>query len=182
MRRRPERIAARGFTLLELLAALSLAGLVFAGASHVLVQLADARDRLRRDTMSEAARVNGRRVLESIVYRAHASDDSTRRFTGSNSSADFTSLCRVPAGWLEECHVLLTITATADTASLQLIIDTQAAGRIWQGEGHAEFRFRDPTTAPGVWRTRWDDELITPAAIGIVFHGDTIVLPIGSRL
>ena len=181
--RRPEQhLPRRGFTLLELLAALTCVGLVLAGASHMLVQLADARDRLHARDLDAAERANGERLLRSVAYRAEASGDSTLRFTGSVSQAGFSSSCTVPGGWLEQCRVILSLFQEGDTTTMLLGVDGSPAIRVWRHEGRAELRFRDAAATTDVWRSRWDSELITPSAIGVLAGADTVVLLVGSHL
>jgi prepilin-type N-terminal cleavage/methylation domain-containing protein len=173
-----------GFTLLELVAALSLTGLVLLGAWRLLDQLADGRDQLRRENVSSTARANGTRLLRALVSRAESPSDATVRFSGNESSASFAGWCDVPAGWLERCDVALAVTSSADSSTITATLDRASPAPITLAHLHGRASLLYFDAAGGGsrgWRTVWSSSLTLPSAIGVAIPGDTIVLPIGTK-
>src|SRR5262245_22704695 len=109
--RRPStpRTGRLAFTLLEVMAALALTGLVLIGCWRLLAQLADSRDRIGVEFQSAARRANGVRVIRALLERAETSFDSTRQPAGAKAEVRFHSWCDVPSGWLERCDVTLSV-------------------------------------------------------------------------
>lgn len=181
MRSRVEHRRARrpGFTLLELVAALSLTGFALLGAWRLLDQLADGRDRLVRERTSDAQQSNGVRLLRALVSRAESGSDSTMSFTGNVDGASFTSWCEAPGGWLERCRVSLVVAVTRDSSAIMGRIDDGAALPLWRGRGRAAFRYFSATARDGRWWDVWGTSIAAPAAVGVVVDRDTLVLRVG---
>jgi prepilin-type N-terminal cleavage/methylation domain-containing protein len=163
----------RGFTLLELVAALALTGLALVGTQQLLVQLADGRDRLHAQSAMQTLEINGGRFLSQLVGNADGSD-TTRRFSGSASETSFASWCPGAGGWLEKCPVVLRIEKAADSSIVLASDGRVAALRLTALDGVATFAYFEPGRG---WLRAWPRGLTQPAAIGIVSAGDTLVLP-----
>jgi prepilin-type N-terminal cleavage/methylation domain-containing protein len=174
------RITRRGFTLIELMAALALSGLAIVGAARLLDQLGDARDRSAMRATRDAHNANGVRLLRALVLRAELQDESSR-FFGSDTVASFPSSCEVPGGWLERCAVTLALASERDSA----VLTASARGStviVWRGAAPAQLRYFSGISAPGGgrWLRGWGTSVAPPAAIGIATARDTLVLRLGS--
>jgi prepilin-type N-terminal cleavage/methylation domain-containing protein len=170
-----------GFTLLELVAALTLAGLALAGAARLLDQLGASHERSGMVAAVDARRMNGLRLLRALTYRADAGFDTTRRFTGAERMTAFRSWCEVPAGWLERCDISLAIVIQRDSSAVVARLGGSSPVALWTGAGSASFRYFDgaSVTAGGNWLRGWGISLSLPGAIAIVTTRDTVVLRVG---
>ena len=179
-----------GFTLVELMAALALAALVFVGVRDLLDQLADAGTSIDNETATVNASANGERLLTALVYGVDLTEGSTAadstarfRFTGDATRADFKSWCRVPRGWLEPCHVRLALVTLGDRTVVNARMSTGGSLALLTVAGSAYFLYRDGAARDNSWAPTWGASIVAPAAIGIVAGGgrDTVVLPAGGR-
>jgi hypothetical protein len=180
-----------GFTLIELTAGLALAALVFLGMRTLLVQLADAGDRIDREAAAANARANGERLLAALVGRVSVIGDSASafdfpghvRFTGDASHASFESWCETPSGWLERCRVRLTLATRGDSTIVDARLSTGDSIALVAVSGAAHFIYADLTARDDIWVTSWGSSIAIPAAVGIVVEAgrDTMVLPAAGR-
>jgi hypothetical protein len=159
------------------MAALTLTGFVLLGASRLLGQLADGRDRLRGQTTRDAARANGERLLHLLVDQAESSPDTTQRFSGAALEASFPSWCLASGGWLERCFVSLKLERDGDNSEIIARLDGSAPLLLWRRPGAASFSFLDGRRG---WLRLWPGSIVPPKAIGVVSEGDTLVLRIGA--
>jgi prepilin-type N-terminal cleavage/methylation domain-containing protein len=90
-----------GFTLIEVMVALAISGLVvlsterlFAGAGDGARVLTEARGQLDRDA-------NARRWLEATFLSLAVGDSGATGFTGDRDRVRFTALQLTPGGWFE---------------------------------------------------------------------------------
>lgn len=177
MCRRPER---RGFTLVELLAALALSGLVMIGGLLLLDQLSDNTSRIvRRGTML-ASDANGLRVLRQLLLDARMTADSFDRFRGDERSVELTTLCHRPGGWLESCRASLGADWRPDSTVLIARFSTGENLELARSPGHAALRYLDLLRPDSLWMRRWALSITMPAALGIVAGRDTLVYPLGA--
>ena len=98
-----------GFTLIELVVAITLSGIVLLGARALWESLAGSVDRLRAQVADDARDENGERLLRSLVGRLEVGTDQSREFAGDERHTTFTTWCEVPAGWQERCAATLAI-------------------------------------------------------------------------
>jgi prepilin-type N-terminal cleavage/methylation domain-containing protein len=171
----------RGFTLVELVAALCLSGLVLLGAQALLSQLGESGERFAHEAADADARANGVRVLRSLVRHAERGLDSADRFTGDAVSARFTSSCLNAAGSLEPCHVRLVVGAVGDTATLTAVVSASDTLLLWTRRNMAALRYYDAGRREDPWLAEWPASVAVPAAIAIVLSTDTVVLRAGGR-
>lgn len=171
-----------GFTLLELLAALAVSGLVAIGARRLVAQLGEAEERVRLEQAAFMTRINGERLARSVVARAEAAPPPDGRFAGASTGASFLSWCLAPAGWLERCRATLAVTVSSDSSVVVLRagLDQVVASRH---RGAATLLYYDARQPSEPWSTSWTSDAALPDAIGIAFREppDTLVLPTGAR-
>lgn len=171
----------RGFTLLELILALSLTGAAMLGAVLLLDQLDDGTARIvarRADADREA---NGARLLRRLVFEAHASADTMRKFVGDDRSASFHSLCDVPGGWSEPCDATLTIDDRGDSSAIVAELSIGGSLVLRRDATRCAWRYLDATPRDTAWATHWSSGTTLPAALALVSASDTIVFPVQVR-
>jgi prepilin-type N-terminal cleavage/methylation domain-containing protein len=168
------------FTLVELLAAISILGLAISGAVVLLDQLADATDRIARESKRVGRERNGARLLTRLLLDAHSSTDSTKRFRGDENGLELWTLCDVPGGWSEECRVVLAIDQRGDSSVLLADLPDAAGLSVRRQAGSARFRYYHPSmSADTLWVRQWSSNVSLPVAIGLVVPGDTVIFPVG---
>jgi prepilin-type N-terminal cleavage/methylation domain-containing protein len=172
--RRPE---PRGFTLVELMAALALVGFVMVGGIMLLDQLGDSAQRIASEGTLAAREGNGARMLRRLFADASASSDSTKTFRGDERSLDFWSLCDVPGGWAEPCHVSLAIDERLDGSGLLASLSTGGSLLLRQQRGASVFRYYNPSSDT-LWLRDWSSHATLPVAVALVGDGDTTVLAV----
>ena len=175
------RRARRAMTLIEVMAALSIGGLLLVSGRALLSQLQDAGTTLGRSARATDELSNATRTLHALVRRADVRPDSASRFVGDSMSARFRSLCEQPGGWLEPCGVTIVIDVGPDGSSL--VGELSIGGRLLleRRPGVGRFRYLDVTGAQDRWMTQWGWSIVPPAAIVFVVAPDTIVIPMAGR-
>jgi prepilin-type N-terminal cleavage/methylation domain-containing protein len=155
-----------GFTLIELMLALALMGLVFLGMTLLLDQLVDARVRTVAEMDRANGAANGDRVLRSLLENVVAGD-STSIFVGSRDATTFATWCDAPGGWLERCSAELRVVVGEDSSWVDIVLGHVQPVTALRLAGRLSLTYRAPT-AP-----------FTPAAFGLVTSTDTIVFRVG---
>lgn len=170
-----------GFTLVELLVALLIAGLVLAGAHATLGQIADTAHLVSAEARQHARQANAEDFLRTLVGSHDTSFDDADRFSGSPLRAHFPTWCETPFGWLERCHVTLLMEA-ADS-SVRLTVSGPAADTfvVRRGSGEAHFDYLATAQEGGVWVRSWGERIVSPLALRAVLGADTLILRIGER-
>jgi len=172
-----------GFTLLEVIVALTI-GAMIVGVAHALVvtlgdgatAIADARVRADRESNSE-------RMLRGLVSRAEAGSVEAP-FEGLPNRVRFRSWCCTPNGWLEACDVHLQLTADRAGNRLEALLIERGTSRsvvLARGFQTGAIRYLSDVRLGGRWMTVWGAGTSVPIALGVVIDGDTTVLRIGNR-
>jgi prepilin-type N-terminal cleavage/methylation domain-containing protein len=176
-RRRPR----AGFTLIEVMVALAISGMVLLAARSVLSQLgADAR-RIEA-AAAESDRVsNADRLLRDVVGRTENSSPDGPRFVGDARAARFATWCEVPAGWLERCDATLGIVQAGDALSLVLTLSDGELVPLRTGLRRARLKYLVDGGEGGHWTGEWTSRLSTPAAVGVEVDDSTLIVPLGER-
>lgn len=178
-----------GFTLIEVLVALAVSGLVLLAARGLLDALADGADRVTAHASVADRNANGERLVRGLLARAEAGTSNARTFAGDARAVRFSSWCDVPSGWLERCHAAIVIdhdevaARTADRSAL-LVVAVLSTGEIVplrRGLGAAELLYLSDARDGGHWLRGWGASVTAPLAVGVVMDGDTLVLRIGER-
>lgn len=166
----------RAFTLIEVLVALALTGLVAVGVRDLYEMLNQAETRVTRETEILDSDANARRFLTSL---AGSVDMTGAGFVGDSASVQFTSWCMTSNGWLERREVILRI--SEDDSRLLVVgpsgdtVHVLGAGKLLQ------FRYLVPLESEVIWSPTWFSPISAPQAIGLVSPRDTIILRIGDR-
>jgi hypothetical protein len=171
-----------GTTLLELMLALSLAGLVLLGASMLVDQASRTGTVLTRYARTTDAAANGERLLRALLARAQSSTDSARMFVGEPERASFDAWCERPGGWLEICRVALSLQPYDDRTVIAAALSTGEELPLRAIRGRAVFRYYGTGDSGEIgWLTAWGRSIVLPVAVGIVTDADTLVLRAGGE-
>jgi prepilin-type N-terminal cleavage/methylation domain-containing protein len=171
-----------GFTLIELIVAITISGIVLLGARALWESLAESVDRLRAQGATFDREANGERLLRSLVGRLEVGTDRSREFAGDERHATFTTWCDVPAGWQERCAADLSIEPdSANTLRLVARLSTGEVITLQRGFQNGILRYLNDPAGRGVWFRIWGHGITAPLAIGVITDGDTAIVRIGER-
>ena len=181
----PPRHTRSGLTLLELIVALALGGMILAGAHAVLATLTGEVDDIRARAGQADAVANGEFLLRALVGRVEAGTPEAVPFVGTPERTRFTSWCEVPAGLLERCTVTLAIDTAGGTRSLVAVLNGRRASTLLPGASPVAFRYLNSAANGGQWFREWGAGISAPLALGVLLdrgeRGDTLIVRIGSR-
>jgi prepilin-type N-terminal cleavage/methylation domain-containing protein len=171
-----------GFTLIELIVAITISGIVLLGARALWESLAQSVDRLRGQATVAERRANGERLLRSLVGRLEVGTDQSHEFAGDARHASFTTWCDMPAGWQERCAVDLAIEPdSANTLRLVARLSTGEVIALQRGFRTGALRYLNDPIGGGIWFRIWGHGITAPLAIGVITDGDTAIVRIGER-
>jgi prepilin-type N-terminal cleavage/methylation domain-containing protein len=176
------RKAGRGFTLIELMVAIVLSGIVLLGARALWESLAISVDRLRAQATADARAENGERLLRSLVGRLEVGTDQSHEFAGDEQHVRFTTWCDVPAGWQERCDAVVGFEPdSGDRIQLVARLSTGELVPLERGFTRGLLRYLNTPAGGGVWFRIWGHGIIAPLAIGVITDRDTTIVRIGER-
>jgi hypothetical protein len=166
-------------TLLEVIVALGIAGIVLLGGALLLDQVSDSGERIVRERWAQARDANAYGIARRLLREAVPSFDSTKLFRGDARSLDYYTRCAVPRGWSETCHVTLAIDSIDDSTIVMAQFDDGEQFVVRRQAGGMVFRFFDESSRDSSWLARWATSATLPSALAIIEAADTIVLPVG---
>lgn len=171
----------RGFTLIEVVAALAISGLIVVGARALLEGLGAQLMRLENLTRVADADANGERLLRGLLGQLEVPFGQAMTFGGDADSVHFSSWCRVPGGWEERCRVVLTFNASDDSVHLVARLSTRETLTL-MGTGRSKgLLYLADAGEGGIWFEQWGDGRSVPVAIGVLLDNDTMIVRIGER-
>jgi prepilin-type N-terminal cleavage/methylation domain-containing protein len=173
--------ARAGFTLLEVIVAIAISGLVLLGARAILSQLGTDAEAMENAAAASDRRSNADLLMRAVVGRTENSVLDRVRFLGDAQGARFESWCEVPGGWLEPCHAVLGVVQTGDSASVVLTLSTGELVPVRTGLTHARLEYLVSAGEGGQWVPEWTSQLSTPVAVGIEMGDSLVIVPIGER-
>jgi prepilin-type N-terminal cleavage/methylation domain-containing protein len=178
---RPGRRA--GFTLVEVMVALVVMGVVLVGARGMLGQIADDADRIGAAAREADRESNADALLRSIAGRLEVSPvvGQVVRFEGEPQGTRFHSWCEVPDGWLEACQVSLGFIELEGAPALAMRLSTGETVPLRRGFRKGEILYLRDAASGGAWVKSWGATITAPLAFGIVVDGDTSIIRIGER-
>jgi prepilin-type N-terminal cleavage/methylation domain-containing protein len=176
----PERRAGdAGFTLLEVIVALSLSALVLLGARLMLGRMADGADALAISSADTDRVANDAALLRGLMGRVELRPDSSGGVQGDGRGVRVSSWCDVPAGWQERCTAMLGLLTVDHQQRLVLELPGQEFHVIRRGIDRGHFIYLASPASGGEWTDRWTSGVAVPLAIGVVLDGDTLFLRVG---
>lgn len=170
-----------GFTLIEVMVALVVSGIVLLGARAMLEVTADSASGISAAAAAVDRDANAERVLRALVERIEIGTVDGTSFGGDSATARFASWCDVPAGWLERCAVTLTIERDSTGGALVARTSVGDEYRLRSGFRQGTLRYLDSPNAGGVWIHSWGAGITAPMAVGIILDHDTLIVRIGER-
>ncbi|MGH7718683.1 MAG: PulJ/GspJ family protein [Gemmatimonadaceae bacterium] len=173
--------ARAGFTLLEVIVALTVGAVVLLGARAMLVHLGDDSERLTTFVRETDGPANADRLLRTLVGSLEVGTDSATHFAGEQWEARFTSWCSVPAGWQERCTVTLAIDTVLGRRALVARTSTGPPVVLRRGFREGALRYLSDADAGGTWFRVWGTGVTSPLAIGVILDADTLILRVGER-
>jgi len=171
----------RGFTLVEVTAALAVGALVALLAYRLYAGLLDGTQRVlaARESLDRAA--NARRILGALVEGLEVGAVPGSGFEGSRSRVTFTTWATNPRGWAERRRVSL-------LASEGKLLVSEAAGRrlaIAEGVAALEVDYLMDLGAGQRWGSVWMSQVSAPVALRLRIARpsgtDTLLLLVGPR-
>jgi len=166
-----------GMTLVELLAAIAVAGLVLLGAVLLLDGVEDSARRARQEAERLASGAHGSGELRELLDATFASFDTTERFEGGERAMVFSTRCPTPDGWSTPCRATLALDDAHDTTWLRVRLGDTNWRKLRRYSGDALLRYFDADREE--WRSRWLSSAFVPSAIGVVVSEDTLVYAVG---
>jgi prepilin-type N-terminal cleavage/methylation domain-containing protein len=172
-KRTTPRCTRHGFTLIEVMVAVAIGGLVLLGARSLLEVLADEEHHIARDTATEDARSNGYRTLRSLVGQMEVGTTESGPFSGDPESTSFTTWCDTPSGWQERCAVTLAFEHEGREPVLLAHLPGERRLVLARDFSVGEFRYLNSATSGGQWFRQWGRGITAPLAIGIILERGT---------
>jgi len=175
----------RGFTLIELIVALALGGMILVGAHQVLGSLEDETHALAIRSARAETNANGLRLLRALAGQVEVGTPQAVAFAGTPIEARFTSWCEVPAGWLERCTVVLAVDTVRGVSTLTAHVDNAPPIGLVPNVPAGALRYLNSAANGGQWFRVWSTGVSAPIALGVIRnhdgHADTLIVRIGER-
>jgi hypothetical protein len=165
-------------TLIELIAAIAIAGIVLLGAILLLDVVDDNSMRLRRDVSQSNDSVATAHLVAQLLSNASLGSDSMEGFAGSSRDLSFWTRCADPRGWNARCHSTLTLADARDGAVLRA--SARGANEQTLGRYRASAYFQYFDVDHERWRASWNATATMPAALAIVSDRDSTIYSIGA--
>ena len=163
----------RGTTLVELLAAIAIAGLVLLSAILLLNGVVDTTNRMVSDADSSTTTATTNAELRDVLGAALATLDTTQRFDATPQSMSFSTRCPSPEGWLTACRAMLVL----DGPTLRARFGARSWRTIARYPPNAILRFHSASRPS--WTSSWSSSATLPDAVGVVLSDDTLIYAIG---
>lgn len=166
----------RGFTVVELVVALAIAGLVLLIARAAMTTLADATLTTVARQEDATAKANAHRLLASVVGSIDVTSPGSQGFLGAADGFEATSWVRNAAGGFAMRRVF--VRAAGGILHLgTTLLDTGVIGL------HADYLLVPGASA--TWSRSWNSRTAPPVAIRLriehTHSTDTLLLVVGSR-
>jgi prepilin-type N-terminal cleavage/methylation domain-containing protein len=168
-----------GFTVLEVIVALTVGAMVMLGARLMLTAIADGADAIRAEAAELDDEANAERLLRALLRQVETAGEGAE-FGGDRRRVRFTSWCTVPGGWPERCRAELTISEAAGESALLGTLSTGEILTLRRDFTDAELRYIGDAARRGTWFEVWGEGIALPVALGILVDRDTLILRIGA--
>ena len=172
---------ASGFTLIKVVVALGLGGLVLVSAHALLVGVADRGHALAMRTDGLEQRATGALTLRRLVGQLEVGTPASGPVAGASAQVSFTSWCDTPSGWQERCAVTLEFESVEGEPALVARLNNGAPRALLQGFHAGAFRYLKSAADGGQWFESWWTGITAPVALGVLLDRDTLIVRIGER-
>lgn len=170
-----------GFTLVEVIVALAVSGILIISAYSIASVLGDHAITLAATATSGDRAANADRLLRELATQVDIGSAADEGFGGNEREASFTSWCTRPAGWAERCDVILSVDTTAGSRSILLTRAREFPIVVRAGFANAELRYLRSADDGGQWFRVWGKGITIPLAIGVIVDADTTIIRLGER-
>jgi prepilin-type N-terminal cleavage/methylation domain-containing protein len=167
----------RGMTLVELIAAIAIAGLVLLGALLLLDSVSDSVRRIENDAAAVTADGTTFGLLHQLLNDATATFDTTKRFEGDDHGFTCWTRCREPQGWTAACRVDIAIVDSGPGSVFRASFANSNERTLQRYGRTARLRYFDADRQ--VWRSAWSGSATIPVALEVVAGNDTTIYSIG---
>lgn len=165
-------------TLLELMIALSLTGMLLGSAGGILYSLLMASERVARRSADATVDSVGERLLRDLLARVEPTPDSAQQFEGAQGQSSFGTWCESAAGGLVPCIVNLRMDSANGVSNLSLQVKSGiVVDPLWRDVQSVLYAESDGSRER--WHAAWARGFSAPVAFAIVTKGDTLVFPVG---
>lgn len=177
------RRARKGFTLVEIIVAMTVGAIVLVGVRQAAVAVADLSDATLARARAVERAANGERSLRQLVGAMQPDSNSTGGLVGDATHAEFDAWCEALDGWQERGRVALSIESDSAAPGMRLVARASGsrAETLIDSNASLAFCYLLDAGEGGRWRTDWDGRLALPLALGVVTGGDTLLVPVGVR-
>jgi prepilin-type N-terminal cleavage/methylation domain len=178
----------RGFTLVEVIVAITVGAMVILAARLLVEQLGDSAQATIRAATRIDAEANAEHVMRGLATRSRPGTTDATPFEGDATHARFSSWCDVPGGWQERCLATLTVPAPTQSDSAGALLLTPGSGDampIRSGVKTGMLAYLTSASDGGQWVAAWNTASLAPLAIVAVLdlgeRRDTLIFRIGAR-
>lgn len=175
----------RGFTLVEVLVALTLSALVVLAAHRIFTGVVDGAARLRDARVALDREANARRFLHEAFGSLDVGTEGAGSFVGRPERVEFTTWLRVPEGWVERRRIALAARGGGLVADLG-----SASVLLADGIARVEFDYLLEAGAAAAWVREWISPVSAPVAVRVRITDarstergavDTLLFIVGAR-
>jgi prepilin-type N-terminal cleavage/methylation domain-containing protein len=170
----------RGFTLVQVMVALSIGSMVVLIAHRLFAAIVDGTHRLTEARVALDRAANARRWLVEAFGSLDVGSSQAGGFYGRSNSVEFGSWLLSDRGWLEQRRIVL---GTSD----RRLVAWVAPDSVVLGDSVvvAEFDYLLDPGASAVWVREWLSSVSAPLAVRVRIeragHVDTLLFAVGTR-
>ncbi len=171
----------RGFTLVELVAALGLGALVIALAAGTLGVLQHTGTHVSQFTVAEEANAQLATSVARAFSMVQLPSPESRTLHADQHSVKLRTQCRSPWGGLETCETELVLQREADVTVLLLRDGAESTREVHRITGRATWAWLEISDDGARWRTDWNIAGSLPLAARIATDADTLHYIVGAH-
>lgn len=169
-----------GFTLIEVLVALVLSGLVAVGVHDVFATMSRAASQTSAASRALDTDATKARLLRGLVADMETTGSLDTEFGGDSVRAEFTSWCLTSHGWGERCRVVFALEEVNRVTTLRVHFGEDSVS-LQTVSSESRLLYLTDLSAGGGWSPRWNRGPLLPRAIGLLSPHDTVIMRIGGR-
>lgn len=152
--------AASGFTLVEVLVALTLSVIVALLIHSVTTGVVGSGERLRDAAQAHGERQNALRWIRTALSSARG-NSANGDFVGHRGTIEFSSSLPVPYGWTEPARVRLKL----NHGRIELMRDSRMVASFGESIARVEFDYLSEPGLGSIWVNDWTSPVGLPAAV-----------------
>jgi prepilin-type N-terminal cleavage/methylation domain-containing protein len=170
-----------GFTLVEVMVALVIGGMVISAAAGLLTSLGDRAKAIERAAASADEDANAERQLRTLVANLAPAGDTTHPVIGNGDSVVFRAWCDTAARWLDHCDVRLFFNRRDSVTTLNMELGSGyiSALELRRDVRRGRLRYLTEVDHRLQWRDAWS-ERYPPTALAVVIESDTLLFPVAA--